>query len=102
MPSVQWRVARLSGPIGKLVGAAFLSCRFAGAEPPQTSLATVLPRLTSAIKLLTMLPGILCLIVLAMPLAVAVSAAFSAWAEWQPRSARQYRLNAMAGDDVAD
>jgi hypothetical protein len=36
-----------------------------------------------------------------MPLAVAVSAAFSAWAERQPRSARQYRLNAMAGDDVA-
>jgi hypothetical protein len=47
-------------------------------------------------------PTILCLIVLAMPLAVAVSAAFSAWAERQPVSANADRPNAMAGDGFAD
>jgi hypothetical protein len=44
-------------------------------------------------------PAILCLIVLAMPLAVAVFAAFAAWAERRAVSPKAYRLNA---GDVAD
>jgi len=47
-------------------------------------------------------PAILCLIVLAMPLAVAVSAVFAAWAERRPVSANPDRLNATAGDGFAD
>jgi hypothetical protein len=49
-----------------------------------------------------MTPVFLGLIVLAMPLAVALSAAFSAWAERQPVSPNADRLNAMAGDGFAD
>ncbi|MGA3141036.1 MAG: hypothetical protein ABSD09_19495, partial [Xanthobacteraceae bacterium] len=47
-------------------------------------------------------PMVLCLIVLAAPLAVAVFAVFAAWAERRPGPAEAYRLNAMAGDGFAD
>jgi hypothetical protein len=45
-----------------------------------------------------MTPAFLCLIVLAMPLAIALVA----WAERRVGSANAHQLNAMAGDDVAD
>jgi hypothetical protein len=45
-----------------------------------------------------MTPVFLCLIVLAMPLAIALAA----WAERRAGSARAYQLNAMAGDNAAD
>jgi hypothetical protein len=44
-----------------------------------------------------MLPAILCLIVLAMPVAVS-----AARAERRPASAKAYRLKAKEGDGVAD
>jgi hypothetical protein len=47
-------------------------------------------------------PVVLCLIVLAAPLAVAVFAVFAAWAERRPGSAQAYWLNAMAGDGFDD
>ena len=47
-------------------------------------------------------PVVPCLIVLATPLAVAVFAVFTAWAERRPGSAQADRLNAMAGDGFAD
>jgi hypothetical protein len=47
-------------------------------------------------------PMVLCLIVLAAPLAVAVCAVFAAWAERRLGSAQAYRLNAMAGDGFDD
>jgi hypothetical protein len=49
-----------------------------------------------------MIPVILCLIVLAMPFAIAAFAAFAASAVRRPVSAQSYRLNATAGDGVAD
>ena len=50
-----------------------------------------------------MVPGVLCLIVLAMPFAAAVCAACSAArAKPRPCSAKSYRLSAKVGDGVAD
>ena len=50
-----------------------------------------------------MVPGVLCLIVLAMPFAAGVCAAFSAArAKPRPCSAKTYRLGATVGDGVAD
>jgi hypothetical protein len=49
-----------------------------------------------------MMPVVLALIVLAMPLTIAVLAALSAWTERRPGSAKAYRLDALAGDGVAD
>jgi hypothetical protein len=49
-----------------------------------------------------MLPAILCLTVLAMPLIIAVFAAFAAWAERRSASANAYLLHVIASDDIAD
>jgi hypothetical protein len=51
-----------------------------------------------------MLPIVLCLIILAMPFAIAVCAAasFAAWAEPRPVSAKAYWRRAEVGDGVVD
>jgi hypothetical protein len=49
-----------------------------------------------------MAPAVLCLIVLAMPFAVAASAAFAAWREQWPVSAKADQLFVGTGDGLVN